>query len=277
MKEVAGGVLSSFATTACVFVPLSGVFAAQPLLGNMVSPGEPQFPGTNRSSSSDLQWDDDTDPGFVGSNKPDYVWQDFTNTAPSGLPYAELYGYDATGEGLGILQAAVALFVDQNAPTISGKLNFTGIADPVTGPKVATFQIADAGTGNLIDEQTVSLSDAGAYTITDPRPATGGNYIVYTQPRPFLRKGTPVDTRSLTSKTGVDFDLVNGDIDSDNAVTVFDYGILSDYFDKTSGDADWFEVGVNGFASADADLDFDGAVTVFDYGLLSDNFDQSGD
>ncbi len=71
--------------------------------------------------------------------------------------------------------------------------------------------------------------------------------------------------------------LFNGDIDGDNAVTVFDYGILSDYFDLTSDDPSWLEVGSNGFAPVDADVDGDGVVSVFDYGVISQNFDFSGD
>gem|GEM_PF-3515628 len=62
--------------------------------------------------------------------------------------------------------------------------------------------------------------------------------------------------------------LVNGDIDGDNAVTVFDFDRLSQAFDTTSGDAAW---------DASADLDGDGLVTVFDYDILSRNFDLVGE
>ncbi len=68
-----------------------------------------------------------------------------------------------------------------------------------------------------------------------------------------------------------------GDIDGDNAITVFDYSILSDAFGKTSADSDWNTDMGGGFAPVDADLDGDGEVSVFDYSPLSDNFDKSGD
>jgi len=73
------------------------------------------------------------------------------------------------------------------------------------------------------------------------------------------------------------FSLLNGDIDDDNAITVFDYDILSTYFDASSSDANWNTVGGNGFAPREADIDGDGAVTVFDYDILSSNFDLNGD
>jgi hypothetical protein len=60
---------------------------------------------------------------------------------------------------------------------------------------------------------------------------------------------------------------LNGDCDGDNSVTIFDYIILSDSFDKSTGDS--------GF-DARSDLDGDGTVSIFDYTYLSDNFERSG-
>ena len=61
---------------------------------------------------------------------------------------------------------------------------------------------------------------------------------------------------------------MNGDIDGDNSVTVFDYDRLSAAFDASAGDAGY---------DAAADLDGDGTVSVFDYDILSRNFDLVGD
>jgi len=70
--------------------------------------------------------------------------------------------------------------------------------------------------------------------------------------------------------------LVNGDIDNDNAVTVFDFDALSRFFDKASTDTDWLTTDFGGIAPANADLDGDDSVTVFDYDILSRNFDREG-
>lgn len=70
------------------------------------------------------------------------------------------------------------------------------------------------------------------------------------------------------SVIGVQLNLVNGDIDGDNAVTVFDYDLLSAAFDTAPGESGYLD---------SADLDGDGSVTVFDYDILSRNFDQVGD
>lgn len=62
--------------------------------------------------------------------------------------------------------------------------------------------------------------------------------------------------------------LINGDCDGDNAITVFDYNVLSDAFDSAPGDPNW---------AAGADLDGDESVTVYDYNILSQGFDLVGD
>ncbi len=58
-------------------------------------------------------------------------------------------------------------------------------------------------------------------------------------------------------------ELVNGDIDNDDAVTVFDYSILATLIDR-------------GY-SYTADLDGDGRITILDYSIMSDSFDQVGE
>ncbi|MBS1706436.1 MAG: hypothetical protein JST40_11205 [Armatimonadetes bacterium] len=61
---------------------------------------------------------------------------------------------------------------------------------------------------------------------------------------------------------------LNGDIDGDNVVTIFDYVALSNSFDLFEGNANF---------DPNADLDADGAVTIFDYLILSENFDKFGE
>ncbi|GBC97109.1 hypothetical protein HRbin16_02929 [bacterium HR16] len=64
------------------------------------------------------------------------------------------------------------------------------------------------------------------------------------------------------------FSLVNGDIDGDNEVTLFDFGALVAAFGSMPGDSNW---------NPDADLDGDEEVTLFDFGILVSNFGAIGD
>lgn len=67
--------------------------------------------------------------------------------------------------------------------------------------------------------------------------------------------------------SGLRFDLVLGDIDGDNAVSIYDYNLLTQAFDTVPSQAAW---------DARCDLDGDGVVSVFDYSILSSRFDQQG-
>jgi hypothetical protein len=67
---------------------------------------------------------------------------------------------------------------------------------------------------------------------------------------------------------GLQLELVNGDIDGDNEVTLFDFGRLVAAFGSARGDANWDE---------NADLDGDEEITLFDFGILVRNFGEVGD
>lgn len=62
--------------------------------------------------------------------------------------------------------------------------------------------------------------------------------------------------------------LVNGDIDGDNEVTLFDFGQLVSAFGSIPGDPNW---------NPNADLDGDGEMSLFDFGVLVQNFGEIGD
>lgn len=256
------------------FVPLTYPYAVQPILGNMMSVGEPVKPGTNPSKSTSLQWDDDSDVAF-GFGKPDYIFQDFTNTATTSSPFAELYDYsDAV---LGNLQAAAAMFVDTNVSTISGTLSFSALSTTVPKRRAATFIITNASTNAVISTQTVMISSTGAYTIMDPNQGTGGNYKIYAQCSHFLAKMFTANTTGGVSVTGRNATLQNGDINRDNVVDSSDYFLLSDNYETAEGSPTWNLVDENGNFGRDADLNEDGVIDASDYFILSDSYDAMGD
>jgi hypothetical protein len=66
----------------------------------------------------------------------------------------------------------------------------------------------------------------------------------------------------------VPFSLINGDVDEDNEVTLFDFGMLVSAFGSAPNDKNW---------NPNADLDGDEEVTLFDFGILVKNFGKMGD
>jgi parallel beta-helix repeat protein len=94
-----------------------------------------------------------------------------------------------------------------------------------------------------------------------------GEFALSVKPLSYLRRTVDVDT-SAGSVLGLQLELVNGDIDGDNEVTLFDFGRLVAAFGSAPGDANWDE---------NADLDGDEEITLFDFGILVRNFGEVGD
>ncbi|MBS1705196.1 MAG: hypothetical protein JST40_04935 [Armatimonadetes bacterium] len=141
-----------------------------------------------------------------------------------------------------------------------------GDFQPALAGQVVTVEFRPVGSNSVTASKTMTLGAAGAYSL-DPDVPTG-TYDMYVKGSHWLAK----KRASLTIGTGVivnvNFSLLNGDVDGDNVVTIFDYLALSTAFDTSAGDA---------LFDANADLDGDGTVSIFDYVILSGNFDKSGD
>jgi len=113
---------------------------------------------------------------------------------------------------------------------------------------------------------TLNLNSAGRFT-WNPELVDGTYDIAVTGGHWLRRRINGVNlTASLT--TSRTFTLRNGDVDSDNEVTIFDYILLSQNFGLLVGSS---------ATDPNADLDGDGEVTIFDYIILSQNFGLQGD
>ncbi len=153
--------------------------------------------------------------------------------------------------------------------TLAGRVFLQGYEPDPIGTPIVLDITWDGGT----DSVTTTLGNYGFFAVETP--FTGLATVRIKGPRWLSHTLTDVDIEA--GQNDLEVFLAGGDIDGDDTVTVFDYSVLSNYFDKSSSDADWLVAGSDGFRPVDADLDGDGAVTVFDYSLLSENFDRSGD
>lgn len=136
-----------------------------------------------------------------------------------------------------------------------------------TLPQVVTFTITK---GSSVDVQEA-----------DVNPITGeyeyftylrGNASVQAKGRNWLSQ-TRVLNLDLNSGA---FNLLNGDADGDNEVTILDYLLLSAYFDRDSSWPLWSTPDASGFSAKDADLDGDSTVSILDYIIMSTNYELAG-
>ncbi|MBS1705921.1 MAG: Ig-like domain repeat protein [Armatimonadetes bacterium] len=124
--------------------------------------------------------------------------------------------------------------------------------------------VVDSGTG-VTNQNSASIQTAAT-----------GVVRLRVKPAHWLSKLSNPVTLSGSTNVGL-LSFLNGDIDGDNSISIFDYVVLSDFFDESSADPDWNTVHGNGYKPSDADLDDDGAVTIFDYLILTNNFDLTGE
>ena len=77
-----------------------------------------------------------------------------------------------------------------------------------------------------------------------------------------------VNTQVVEGLLNASVTALNGDIDGDGEITLFDFGLLQSAFGSICGEENW---------NPAADLDGDGEITLFDFGILTRNFGAIGE
>ncbi len=122
------------------------------------------------------------------------------------------------------------------------------------------------GTGGYVQYATALLDSGGGTSFETTYYGERG--IILRTDRHLWRLRDIKINSDLTFQVAGTWTLINGDVDGDNSITIFDYIELSQAFDTSRGEAGFRE---------NADLDEDGTITVFDYIILSNNFGLDGD
>ncbi|MBS1704922.1 MAG: hypothetical protein JST40_03545 [Armatimonadetes bacterium] len=211
---------------------------------------------------------------FDLSNTANYTIRRLTGSGAlaslSGNNLVALEGFGFTPlDGQGLVPTKHVVYVDNirngdDPAGIHGKINLGDfVGDPST--VTADLELRDANDA-VVDSTTVALDANGNFTWNTT--AVDGTYKIHAKANHWLGHTLNGLLLSGGGASGINFSLLNGDVDGDDSVTIFDYVDLSNAFDSTDVDGNWNPL---------ADLDGDGAVTIFDYLVLSNNFDMFGD
>ncbi len=146
--------------------------------------------------------------------------------------------------------------------TVSGTVVLGDYSPSPAGLNVP-IEVRPAGESTPLEVHVVALDDGGGYQF---QTALWGTFDLSAKGTHWLRQ--TVRGISLEKPTQVAFTLVNGDVDGDNEVTLFDFGHVVAAFGSMPDESRW---------NPDADLDGDGEVTLFDFGILVRNFGATGD
>jgi hypothetical protein len=181
------------------------------------------------------------------------------DTPEPGIYYIVLYPY-RFAQGLPLDYTLTVWVLPFNE--VSGVIDLLDYDGDMTQIPVL-IQIRNPGEVTPIGQHEVFLDSSGRFYFVT---SLEGVYDFAAKAPHWLRRVEP--GVQITSSTVVNFTLINGDIDGDNEVTLFDFGQLVAAFGSVPGAPHW---------NADADLDGDEEVTLFDFGVLVRNFGVMGD
>ncbi|GBC96693.1 putative outer membrane protein PmpB [bacterium HR16] len=165
---------------------------------------------------------------------------------------------DVDGE-VRFVNATVDIGADEFLPPIvQGYLGFNDFVGSL--PSLLDWEIRTSST----EVRTLLLDADGGFVLPG---VPMEQFALSAKPLSYLRRTVNVDT-SEDSVLDLYILLVNGDIDDDNEVTLFDFGALVAAFGSVPDDESW---------NPRADLDGDMEVTLFDFGIIVRNFGEIGD
>lgn len=199
--------------------------------------------------------------GTVTMNLNDFVY----------TPTSGYYGFDSFNysirNGNEFLNGKACIYVTEIMGIHLGLGDWNG-TQGYSGLKLQFFD----GFGQLVREQDITTDDGGDAEIPAPGRLFAPIYHVRIKHWHWLSQERLYDPNNPTA---VNFNLVNGDVDGDDVISIFDYIVISENFDKQAVDGGW-TTGTLGSRPIDADLDGDDVVSIFDYIILSEHFDLEG-
>lgn len=145
---------------------------------------------------------------------------------------------------------------------ISGSVDLSGFTGPAPTPSV-TFELVPVGGGGAITIDGVPLGPGGSFSFA---AAGSGAFEVYAKASTFLRRKLqhPIQLGG-GSVSGLEFVLINGDVDGSNRIDLDDFLILAAVYESQP------------LLDPRADLNGDGAVDLEDYIILAANYEVTGD
>ncbi|MEJ5253478.1 MAG: hypothetical protein HPY54_16555 [Chthonomonadetes bacterium] len=165
---------------------------------------------------------------------------------------------------LGVFANVDNLLLERAGAVLSGVVTLGDYGGDYTTQSVTIRVLNPADHSDVKAEVTTLLAANGAYEITDLNVAAG-TYDIALKGSHWLTAVVPNVTLPGGTASAT---LINGDVDGDNEVTLFDFGQLVAAFGSMPGDSNW---------NPNADLDGDEEVTLFDFGVLVRNFGAIGD
>ncbi|HTQ11227.1 MAG TPA: dockerin type I domain-containing protein, partial [Fimbriimonadaceae bacterium] len=227
--------------------------------------------------------------GDDSTNATNYPLVQITNTATGHVQYARTHDHSTMAVATGSATVSTHVDLPTNLETGAATLRVVtnGIASNPVSVTIATkivkgtvtlqnysvspngvavkLQIRHVGSTTALDSQSVVLDSSGSFQMATTLAA--GTYDIAVKGAHWLREKLGSKAIGSSGLSGLQFSLVNGDINGDNTVSLADFAILKQAYGSTAGQSNW---------NPNADLDGNGSVGLSDFGILKVRYGQSG-
>lgn len=163
--------------------------------------------------------------------------------------------------GAGMTTVVDTVFGVGNPVTGTVQIQHFGAASP---PRPITFQLRSPGTTTVLQTVTVTPNTNGEFLFTTTQ---SGLRDLAAKGAHTLRQVIPNVNFGSGSPSGLNFTLVNGDVNGDNVVNIADFLALRAALGSSSGSGAW---------NPHADLDGNGTVNIADFLILRQSMGQTG-
>lgn len=180
------------------------------------------------------------------------------------IEFVNALAYTPNGVGLAVGGILSGLVKNPIGTLVEGKVILNDYVGPWKAPALTVELLSEDGR-NCMKFNLDMLPGEQRFSL---KSSLSGRYQIRVKAATFLAQRSAIKTLDGGQVEDINFSLINGDVDGDNAITVFDYVQLSMAFGAFRGGLAY---------DAAADLDGDLSVSVHDYIILSKNFGLEGD
>ena len=163
--------------------------------------------------------------------------------------------------GAGQVTTKTVSFTISNPKLISGTVTLSGYNG---GLVPMTLQVRNLNSSTVVQEYTINVKNGSAFSVSTNLT---GTYDVTLKGSHWLRQKLTGVTFGPSGAAGLNFSLLNGDINNDNVVGPTDLLQVRAAYGSTPGSSNW---------NPNADLNGDGAVGPSDLLIVRANYGKSG-
>jgi hypothetical protein len=190
-------------------------------------------------------------------------WQ-ISPSSPNAIQALSSVSANGSGFTVTVPAQSVTIYVLPPTPGVAGQVTLQDYSGDVTQVPI-TVEIRKPGTTTVVQTATVYLHSDGTFSL--PSGLTGTYDVAVKGSHWLSRKISSVALTGSTEVGGLNFSLVNGDVNGDNVINLADLMKIAAAWRSTPTSSNW---------NVNADVNGDGTVNLADWMVVAKNWRQTG-